>query len=128
MHAVLIFVTVGQIAAREFSCSLMSVGTRIVFFALCLLLAGAAFWAHQHDKSLRDGAAQVQIGDPNEVVRSLLGDPSREEDCGSMTAVPNGCHQEYIYRYMLSILRPEYEVIWFDSSGRVLGETRVVSP
>ena len=103
-------------------------GTRVIFVALAVLVIGLIFWARQHDKTLRDGAAQVQLGDPNEVVRDLMGDPSHQGACGSMTAMPNGCSEEYVYRYAFSILRPEYEVVWFDSSGKVIGETRVVSP
>lgn len=103
-------------------------GTRIVFFALALLAAGWLVWAYHHDKTLRESSPQVQIGDPNEVVRDLLGEPTSEGGCGSLTAVPNGCSREYVYRYAFSVFRPEYEVVWFDNSGKVIGETRVVAP
>ena len=69
---------------------------------------------------------EVRAIDPD-VVRQLLGDPSREAACGTMTPIPTGCNEEYIYRYWYSIFQPEYLVIWFDKSGRVLGEQRVRS-
>ena len=71
---------------------------------------------------------QVTLGDPNEVVRELLGDPSSEGPCGSLTAVPTGCASEYVYRYYYSIFNPQYEVVWLDHAGKVLGEQHVQRP
>jgi hypothetical protein len=53
---------------------------------------------------------------------------SSEGPCGSLTAVPNGCADEYVYKYYYSIFNPQYEVVWFDSSGKVLGEQHVQRP
>ena len=103
-------------------------GTRIVFIVVALLVVGWLFWAYHHDKALRENAPQIQIGDPDEAVRDLLGAPTSENDCGSLTAVPKGCTKEYVYRYAFSLFNPQYQVIWFDSSGKVLGEMRVVAP
>lgn len=103
-------------------------GTRIVFLVFALLVMGWFGWAYHHDKTLREGSPQIQVGDPNEVVRDLLGEPSNEGGCGSLTAVPRNCSREYVYRYALSLFRPEYEVVWFDEAGKVIGETRVVAP
>jgi hypothetical protein len=69
----------------------------------------------------------VTIGDPNEIVRTLLGDPTSDGPCGSLTPVPKRCANEYVYRYWYSIFQPKYEVIWFDHSGKVLGEQHVQS-
>jgi hypothetical protein len=33
-----------------------------------------------------------------------------------------------VYRYWYSIFPPQYEVVWFDKSGKVLGEQHVQSP
>lgn len=101
--------------------------TRIVFFALALALLIAGIWAYHHDEALREHAAEVNLGDPNEVVRELMGDPSSEGPCGSLTPTPAGCAEEYVYRYWYSIFQPKYEVIWFDQSGKVLGEQHVQS-
>ncbi len=101
--------------------------TRIVFIILALALVIAAIWAYEHDDKLRKNSGQVTIGDSNDVVRQLLGDPSREASCGTMTPVPAGCSEEYIYRYWYSIFQPEYLVVWFDQTGKVLGEQRVKS-
>jgi len=100
---------------------------RIFFIALALGLVVAAIWAWHHDDTLHRNAAQVNLGDPNEVVRELLGDPSREGSCGSLTAVPNDCADEYVYRYWYSIFQPQYEVIWFDRSGKVIGVQHIQS-
>ena len=101
--------------------------TRIFFLAIALGLVVAGFWSYQHDQKLRTNAFQVSIGDPNEVVRELLGEPSREGPCGSLTLSPPGCTDEYVYRYWYSIFQPQYEVIWFDHAGNVLGEQHVKS-
>ena len=103
-------------------------GTRIFFVAIALALVVAGVWAYHHDQELRKNVMQVNLGDPNEVVRELLGDPSSEGPCGSLTAVPKGCTDEYVYRYYYSIFNPQYEVVWFDSAGKVLGEQHVQRP
>jgi hypothetical protein len=103
-------------------------GTRIFFFAIALCFVAAGVWAYHHDDELRKNSLQVNLGDPNEVVREVLGDPSSEGPCGSLTAVPKGCTDEYVYKYYYSIFSPQYEVVWFDSSGRVLGIQHVRAP
>jgi len=100
---------------------------RIVFIVLAIALIVAAIWAYHHDERLRENAGQVNLGDPNEIVRELLGDPTSEGPCGSLTAVPTGCSDEYVYRYWYSIFQPKYEVVWFDHAGKVLGEQYVHS-
>ena len=109
-------------------CLLKHMGTRIFFFAIALGIVAAGLWAYRHDEELRKNAMQVALGDPNEVVRELLGDPSSEGPCGSLTAVPNGCADEYVYKYYYSIFNPQYEVVWFDRAGKVLGEQHVQRP
>ncbi len=101
--------------------------TRIFFIAVALGLVIAGIWAYQRDAKLRANASQVNIGDSNEVVRELLGDPSSDGPCGALTPIPNGCTYEYIYRYWYTIFQPQYEVIWFDQTGKVLGEQHVRS-
>jgi hypothetical protein len=103
-------------------------GTRIFFFVIALCLVAAGVWAYHHDEELRQNSMQVNLGDPNEVVREVLGDPSSEGPCGSLTAVPKVCTDEYIYKYYYSIFNPQYEVVWFDGSGRVLGMQHVKTP
>ncbi len=102
--------------------------TRIFFFVIALGLVGAGVWAYHHDDELRKNSMQLNLGDPNEVVRELLGDPSSEGSCGSLTAVPKGCADEYVYKYHYSIFNPQYEVVWFDKSGKVLGMQHVKTP
>lgn len=102
--------------------------TRILFFVIALCLVVAGVWAYHHGEELRTNSMQVNLGDPNEVVREVLGDPSSEGPCGSLTAVPKACTDEYVYKYYYSIFNPQYEVVWFDSSGKVLGEQHVQRP
>src|SRR5271167_2551069 len=101
--------------------------TRLFFIAVALALILAAIWAYHHDENLRKNAPLVNIGDSNEVVRQLLGDPSTDGSCGALTPVPTGCTYEYIYRYWYSIFQPHYLVVWFDKAGNVLGEQHVRS-
>ena len=103
-------------------------GARIFFFAIALCLIAAGVWAYHHDEKLRANAVQINTGDSNDLVRELLGEPSSEGQCGSLTAVPHDCSEEYVYRYWFSVFRPQYEVVWFDSSGKVLGGQHVQSP
>jgi hypothetical protein len=103
-------------------------GTRIFFFAIALGLAGAGIWAYHHDQQLRNNSMQLNLGDADGVVRELLGDPSSEGRCGSFTAVPTGCADEYVYKYYYSIFNPQYEVVWFDNSGKMLGMQHVKAP
>jgi hypothetical protein len=103
-------------------------GARIFFLAIALGLVAAGVWAYQHDESLRKNSAQINLGDPNELVRGLLGDPTSVGPCGSLTPVPTGCSDEYVYWYWYSIFRPQYEVVWFDHAGKVLGEQHVQAP
>jgi hypothetical protein len=102
--------------------------TRIFFLVLALVLIGAAVWAYQHDQKLDHSAAMVNLGDPNEAVRELMGEPSSEGECGSLTLAPEGCADEYVYRHYYSIFHPQYEVIWFDHSGKVIGQQHVERP
>lgn len=102
--------------------------TRIIFLCIALLLAGAAVWAYHHDQKLDRDSALVNVGDPNETVRELMGEPSRDGDCGSLTVAPQACTDEYVYRYYYSIFRPKYQVVWFDHSGKVIGEQHVERP
>jgi hypothetical protein len=114
-------------------------GTRIFFVVIALLLVTTGVWAYHHDQELHRNVMQVNLGDPNEVVRELLGDPNEvvrellgdpnsEGPCGSLTAVPNGCADEYVYRYYYSPFNPQYEVVWFNHSGKVLGMQHVQRP
>jgi hypothetical protein len=108
--------------------SWLLMGVRIFFFAIAVGLVGAGLWAYHHDEQLGKNAFQVTLGDPSEVVRQLLGDPTSQGPCGSLTPVPKGCSDEYVYRYWYSVFQPQYEVVWFDKSGKVLGEQHVKAP
>jgi len=102
--------------------------TRSIFLFVALALIAAAMWAYHHDQKLDRDAAMINLGDPNETVRELMGDPTREGECGSLTVAPRACTDEYVYRYYYSIFRPKYEVVWFDHSGKVIGEQQVERP
>ncbi len=101
---------------------------RVFFLVVALLLVAAGIWAYHHDQKLDHDAALINLGDPNETVRELLGEPSREGECGSVTLAPRSCADEYVYRYYYSIFRPQYEVVWFDHAGKVIGEQHVQRP
>jgi len=102
--------------------------TRGVFLLVALAIVGAFAWAYHYDAQLYSRAPMVQIGDPNETVRELLGEPSSDGTCGSMSPAPSGCVNEYVYKYYYSIFQPEYEVVWFNGEGKVLGEQHIRRP
>ena len=97
----------------------------MVFVAMALAIVAGFVWAYHHDQKLQQNAAMVNPGDPNEAVRELLGDPSSEGSCGKLSPAPSKCTDEYIYKYYYSVFQPQYEVVWFDSAGKVLGEQHV---
>ena len=99
--------------------------TRIVFLCFALAIVGGFGWAYHHDVELGNRVAQVATGDPNEMVRELLGEPATEGSCGSLTAAPKACADEYVYKYYYSIFQPKYEVVWFNAEGKVIGEQHV---
>jgi hypothetical protein len=100
---------------------------RISFIIVAIGLVIAGTWAYQHDAKLRTNSGQVNLGDSGEVVRTLLGDPSSEQSCGSLTPAPATCREELVYRYWYSVFQPKYEVIWFDANDKVLGAEYVHS-
>jgi hypothetical protein len=102
--------------------------TRIAFILIALAIAGGFAWAYQHDAELSRHAPQVAIGDPNESVRELLGEPSSEGTCGSISVAPSACTTEYVYKYYYTIFQPQYEVVWFNAEGKVIGEEHVRRP
>lgn len=106
----------------------MLMATRIIFVLIALLILAAGMCAYHHDRKLERSAEMVNLGDPNETVRELLGDPTREGECGSLTVAPKACADEYLYRFYFSIFRPEYEIVWFDRAGKVLGEQHFHRP
>jgi hypothetical protein len=102
--------------------------TRLVFLAFTLAIVVAFVWAYHHDQKLEQNTAMVNLGDPNEAVRELLGNPSSEGSCGSRTVAPSACTDEYVYKYYYSIFQPKYEVVWFNAEGKVIGEQHVQRP
>ena len=102
--------------------------TRIVFIAFALTITGALVWAYHRDQRLQENAAMVNLGDPNEAVRELLGNPSSEGSCGAVSVAPEACADEYIYKYYYSIFQPQYEVVWFNAEGKVIGVQHVQRP
>ncbi len=102
--------------------------TRVVFIVFALAIVGGFVWAYHHDQRLQQNAAMVNPGDPNEAVRELLGEPSSEGSCGTLTVAPSACTDEYVYKYYYTIFQPQYEVVWFNAEGKVLGEQHVKHP
>ena len=75
--------------------------TRIVFVCFALAIVGGFMWAYHHDVELGKRAAQIEVGDPNEVVRELLGEPSSEGSCGTLTVAPEGLHRRIRLQVLL---------------------------
>ena len=99
--------------------------TRIVFLFIALMIAGCIAWAYRHDAELATQARQIEVGDPNEAVRELLGEPSSEGTCGKVSVAPSTCVDEYVYKYYYTVFQPQYEVVWFNAEGKVIGGEHV---
>lgn len=102
--------------------------TRIVFILIALGIVGGFAWAYHHDSRLSQHAEQIELGDPNEAVRELLGEPSSEGSCGTLTVAPSSCTDEYVYKYYYTIFQPQYEVVWLNAEGKVIGWQHVSRP
>ena len=102
--------------------------TRVVFLLIALAMGGAFGWAYHHDEQLGSRVSLVAIDDPNEAVRELLGEPSSEGTCGRVSPAPSACTDEYLYRYYFSLFQPQYEVVWFNAEGKVIGEEHIRRP
>jgi hypothetical protein len=102
--------------------------TRIVFLVIALLIAGGVAWAYHRDAELSKHAKQIELGDPNEAVRELLGEPSSEGSCGTVSPAPSACTDEYVYKYYYTVFQPQYEVVWFNAEGKVIGWQHVTRP
>jgi len=58
-----------------------------------------------------------------------MGDPWKDEKCGAYLGDKSpGCVDEFIYAHPYAPYAPEYWVIDFDSTGRVIGTVHLVSP
>ena len=99
--------------------------TRIVFVLITLAIVAGFAWAYHHDQKLQRNAALLNPGDPNETVREMLGEPSSEGSCGTLTAAPAACTDEYVYKYYYSVFQPRYLVVWFNAEGKVIGGQHV---
>jgi hypothetical protein len=102
--------------------------TRIVFLLITLAIAGVFGWAYHHDEQLRSRVGLVAVGDPNEAVRDLLGEPNSEGSCGRISPAPSACANEYLYRCYFNLFQPQYEVVWFNAEGKVIGAQHVRRP
>jgi hypothetical protein len=92
---------------------------------MALAIAGGIAWAYHHDATLSAHAREIEVGDPNEAVRELMGEPSSEGPCGKLTVAPSACTEEYAYKYYYTIFQPQYEVVWFNAEGKVIGGQHV---
>jgi len=95
---------------------------------IAVAIVAGFVWAYHHDLELGKKIFEVEIGDPNEAVRDLLGKPSSEGSCGALTVAPKACAAEYVYKYYYSIFQPQYEVVWFTAEGKVIGVQHVQTP
>lgn len=102
--------------------------TRLVFLGVALAIGGALGWAYSHDNTLRSNLHSINLGDTSDFVRAQLGDPTEQRACGLQTLAPNNCDEEYVYRYWFSVFRRQYEVVWFDKAGKVIGFQYVQTP
>ena len=100
----------------------------MVFIGMALAIIAGFVWAYHHDQKLQQNAAMVNSGDPNEAVRELLGEPSSEGSCGTVSPAPSSCNDEYVYKYYYTIFQPQYEVVWFNAEGKVIGAQHVRRP
>ena len=105
---------------------------RILVFAnlgLVLIVSALILWPVLKVRQLGNAFSGVKENDPREFVLMRMGNPWKKEECGKyLGGYPAGCVEEFIYAHPYAPYFPEYWVIYFDSSHRVISVVHLVSP
>jgi hypothetical protein len=78
---------------------------------------------------LESSFSKVKENDSRDYVLKQMGIPWKDEECGVyLGGKPSGCVEEFYYAHPYAPYVPEYWVIDFNSSQRVIQSTHLVSP
>jgi hypothetical protein len=106
----------------------------IILGIICSIVLGLSIWlilGIVRQEKLDKGFSKVKTGATQLEVIRLLGRPTRIGRCGDFfhqQATPTGCVSEYVYSASFAPLVPQYYVVSFDDTGRVLEATNWSSP
>lgn len=104
---------------------------RVIMIAIGLIVLGWIGWSIFRSKVLPARFERVRVGDSQEQVVRLLGNPKSIEKCGQPfgnPGRPRGCVEDYLYASPFAPLLPEYWSVSFDNSRHVVGKEHYVSP
>ncbi len=90
-------------------------------------------WAYLKDSALAKGFDKITDGTTQQDVLRLMGKPKKVEKCGEFFGpIPKsemeGCVTEYVYAATFAPYTPQYYVVRFDESGRVISKDPLSSP
>ncbi len=105
----------------------------IVVGIICTIVLGLSIWlvlGIVRQNKLDKGFSIVKTGANQFEVIQLLGRPTRIGRCGDFfhQKAPSGCVTEYVYSASFAPLVPQYYVVSFDGTGRVLETFNWSSP
>ena len=96
---------------------------------LVLLIAALILWPVYRVRRLTNAFSRVKQNDARDPVLKHIGKPWKDEECGKyLGGVPTGCAEEFIYAHPYAPYVPEYWVIDFSSSHRVISKVQLISP
>lgn len=96
---------------------------------LVLILSALILWPVLRVRQISNAFSGVKENDPRELVLMRMGNPWKDEECGKYLGGDRaGCTEEFVYAHPYAPYAPEYWVIYFNSSRRVISNVHFVSP
>ena len=72
---------------------------------------------------------ELKVNDSREFVLKTMGRPWKDDGCGEFLGGKSpGCSEEFVYANPFAPYVPEYWIVSFDSSGRVIDRYYTTSP
>ena len=97
------------------------------FAAVCAL--ALIVWPIVRVNRLENSFSRVKDNDAKSLVLERMGTPWKDQGCGQyFGGQPPGCAEESIYAHPFAPYVPEYWVVDFNSSNRVINSVHLVSP
>lgn len=101
----------------------------ITILGLVLIVSALILWPVLRVRQLGQAFSEIKENDSRELVLKRMGNPWKNEECGKYLAGhPPGCVEEFVYAHPYAPYFPEYWVIYFNSSHRVINDAHLVSP
>jgi hypothetical protein len=101
----------------------------LTFLGLVLIFSALILWPVLRVRQLSKAFSGVKENDARELVLKRMGTPWKDEECGKYVGgYPAGCIEKFVYAHPYAPYAPEYWVIYFNSTHRVISDVHLVSP